>query len=55
MSDGKAKFPDSAVDLHKLNTTFKDKIEFYSVAFGRRANINILTQIANEMPNGKVV
>jgi hypothetical protein len=38
-----------------LNTTFKDKIEFYSVGFGRGADINILTNIANEMPNGKVV
>lgn len=55
MSDGEWSFPKEAVDRHKTDSTFKNKIEFYSVGFGRGANMNILKQIADQMPNGKEV
>ncbi len=42
MSDGVWSFPTEAVDRHKADTTFQDKIEFYSVGFGSRADMNIL-------------
>ena len=53
MSDGFSDFPSSAVDRHINCTTFKDKIDFYAVGFGSTSSV--LRDIADKMPNGKVV
>ena len=42
MSDGGCSFPSKTVNRHKNDTTFQNKIEFYSVGFGRGADMNIL-------------
>ena len=55
MSDGNYSFPSQAVSLHKSHATFQKKLEFYSVCFGSGGNMKILKQIADEMPNGKLV
>ena len=47
MSDGVWSFPTKAVDRHKSDSTFQNKIEFYSVGFGTGADMNILKQIAD--------
>ena len=53
MSDGGSGFPSSAVNRHINCTTFRNKIEFYAVGFGSTSSV--LRDIANKMPNGKVV
>ena len=42
MSDGVWSFPLEAVNRHKADSTFKNKIRFYSVGFGSGADIEIL-------------
>ena len=42
MSDGGWSFPTEAVNRHKADSKFQDKIEFYSVGFGSDADMEIL-------------
>ena len=42
ISNGQSSFPIKAVNRHKTDLTFKNKIEFYSTGFGSEADMNIL-------------
>ena len=46
--------PKAAIKAFKEDKTFKNKIEFTAVGFGRDADLRILKKIADQMPNGKV-
>ena len=52
MSDGEAKLPINAINLFTNDRTFKDMIKFYSVGYGSGADSKLMTEIAEQMPNG---
>ena len=53
MSDGEWTFPQSGINRLIQDNTIINKIEFHSIAFGPRANKDILSRMANSFPNGQ--
>ena len=47
LTDGDANMPVAAIKAFKEDTTFKSKIEFHAVGFGRDADMKILKKIAD--------
>ena len=54
LTDGGAKIPYSSIKAFNDDNHIKKKIEFHAVGFGRNADMEILKEIAEKMPNGKV-
>ena len=53
MSDGVWSFPLSGINRLLQDSTIINKIEFHSIAFGSKANKDILSRMANSFPNGQ--
>ena len=53
MTDGDCTFPQSGINRLIQDNTLINKIEFHSIAFGRSANKDILSRMANSFPNGQ--
>ena len=47
MTDGGASLPLTAINAFKKENTFRHKIDFHAVGFGREAEVKILQKIAN--------
>ncbi len=54
MTDGCANMPYSSIKAFNDDNLIKKKIDFTVVGFGNNADMNILKEIAKNMPNGKV-
>ena len=52
MTDGGADMPVNAINAFKEDSTFRHKIEFHAVGFGRAADMITLDEIASYMPKG---
>jgi hypothetical protein len=54
LTDGEAGIPYPSIKAFNDDNDIKKKIEFHAVGFGGHAHMEILNEIAKNMPNGKV-
>ncbi len=54
MSDGRWNYPERGIQLIQ-NAQYFNKISFYSIAYGSKADKIILKKMADQFPGGKLI